>query len=280
MREDERIARLARIFGPVIGDDAAVLEGGVVWTIDEQVERVHFRRELLSFEDLGWRSLMTAASDVAAMGADPWCALAALVLTSDVTDEDLDAIARGQQQAAHAIGAPIVGGNLSRGDAISIATTVLGKTTSPILRSGARAGDGVWLAGKIGLAAAGLLALKNGVSASAAISAWRRPVALIAAGRAMRARASASIDVSDGLALDASRLARASSVQLRLEKDALIGLCEGAVESAIEGGEDYALLCTSAAPIEGFVRVGEVGAGEGVLLDGVRLAPRGWDHFA
>src|SRR5580704_10060153 len=108
MDERERIAMLARVLGARapgvvrgIGDDAAVLEaspsaGQLVWTIDEQVEGVHFRRELLSWRDLGWRSFMAAASDVAAMGAVPWCALAALILSGAVDDAAFDAIAHGQ----------------------------------------------------------------------------------------------------------------------------------------------------------------------------------------
>src|SRR5580658_1790205 len=83
-----------------IGDDAAVLDspgGRIVWTIDEQVEGVHFRRDLLPWRDVGWRSFMAAASDVAAMGAVPWCALAALVLPEDVDDAALAEIVRGQR---------------------------------------------------------------------------------------------------------------------------------------------------------------------------------------
>src|ERR1700716_3382483 len=113
MDEKGRIAMLARTLtfsatpgdGGIeigIGDDAAVLSAShalsrIVWTIDEQVENVHFRRDMLSYEDIGWRSFMAAASDLAAMGAIPWCALAALVLPDDVDDEALDGIARGQR---------------------------------------------------------------------------------------------------------------------------------------------------------------------------------------
>src|SRR5579883_2902466 len=99
MDEEGRIALLSRLLGAApggagievgIGDDAAVLVPGavggerLVWTIDEQVEGTHFRRELLSWRDVGWRSFMAAASDVAAMGARPWCALGAMVLPEDL----------------------------------------------------------------------------------------------------------------------------------------------------------------------------------------------------
>src|SRR3984957_6597254 len=119
MDELGRLAMLARMLGGHapgvevgIGDDAAVLSSPgsrrLVWTIDEQVEGVHFRREFASWRDVGWRSYMAAASDVAAMGASPWCALAALVLPDDVDDAALEAIARGQREAGEATHAPVV----------------------------------------------------------------------------------------------------------------------------------------------------------------------------
>src|SRR5215472_1689551 len=129
--ELERIERLrarfaAGVTGVVagIGDDAAVLEPPagkkLVWTVDEQVEGTHFRRELCSWEDLGFRSYAAAASDLAAMGAEPWCALAALALTPDLDDEEFEALTEGQRLAAEAVGAPIVGGNLARSTSVSV----------------------------------------------------------------------------------------------------------------------------------------------------------------
>src|SRR5579884_2781094 len=200
MDELGRIAMLARVLAARtpgvevgIGDDAAVLaargEARLVWTIDEQVEGTHFRRDLVSWRDVGWRSFMAAASDVAAMGAAPWCALCALVLPDDVDDAALEEIARGQREAALAAGAPVVGGNLARGPALSVATTLLGTCERAVVRGGARPGDGVWMAGSVGLAAAGLRALRSGRGDEArlrgAVAAWRTPRALVEAGRAM-----------------------------------------------------------------------------------------------
>ncbi len=139
-----------------IGDDAAVLDpGGLVWTVDVQVDGTHFRPEWASWEDIGWRSFMAAASDLAAMGAEPIAALSSLVLAPAIDDQALDAIARGQAAASLAAGAPVVGGNLARGTETSITTTLLGRAAQPVLRSGAQPGDGVYLAGPVGLAAAG-----------------------------------------------------------------------------------------------------------------------------
>ena len=307
MGEDERVLLLSRVLAASapgvrigIGDDAAVLDLGderLVWTVDEQVEDVHFRRNLLSLEDIGWRSLMSAASDVCAMGAQPWCVLAALVLPRSITDDDLERLASGQAEAARVLEAPVVGGNLSRGERLSIATTVLGKLhkgEAPITRSGARAGDAVWLVGSVGLAAAGLAALEMGAESPDAVLAWRRPLARSAAGRTMQGRAHAAIDISDGLGRDLGRIATMSNVALIIDADQLMEACadlttaagligRDPLQLALGGGEDYAIACTSAEPIEGFRRIGEVTPGDGVHLrkdGGMRpVDALGWDHF-
>jgi len=307
MDELGRIGMLTRVLGGAapgidlaIGDDAAVLSppaGRLVWTIDEQVEGVHFRRDLASWRDVGWRGYMAAASDVTAMGASPWCALASLVVPHDVDDGALEAIARGQKEAADAAGAPVVGGNLARGPVLSIATTFLGTCEKAVQRSGARAGEGLWMAGRVGLAAAGLRALERGMGSvpglGAAVLAWRTPRALVVEGLAMAGIASAAVDISDGLARDVSHLGNASSVCIVLEEAALLedpalrdaarALGDGALDLALHGGEDYAVVATSHRPIPGFRRIGEVRAGSGLALrsaSGERLVePRGFDHF-
>jgi thiamine-monophosphate kinase len=313
MDERARIAMLARVFGVAagggsdvavgIGDDAAVLDGGraaagrIVWTIDEQVEGTHFRRDLLTWRDVGWRSFMAAASDIAAMGARPWCALCALALPDDVGDGALEEIARGQRDAAAAIGAPIVGGNLTRSRELAVATTLLGTCDRAVTRSGARPGDGLWLAGPVGLAAAGLRALQTGRASDprvgVAVESWRTPRARIAEGRAMAAVAHAAVDVSDGLARDAGHVAEASRVQIALDarafeaNEALLeaarALGVDALDLALHGGEDYALVMASPVAVDGFIRVGEVREGAGLVLRRAggecAIEPRGFDHF-
>lgn len=307
--EFERIARLrAKLASPApgvlvgIGDDAAVLAGGdpraLVWTVDAQVEGVHFRRDLATWHDVGWRSFMAAASDLAAMGAAPWGALSALVLPASFDDAMLDALVEGQRRAAEIVGAPIVGGNLARGDAVSITTTLLGRVSTAVLRSGARAGDGLWIAGSVGLAAAGFRALEAKVQDAridAAVEAWRLPRARIADGLIMAPVATAAIDVSDGLAQDVAHLARASGVRAAIDQRALLAhsgdaLFEAAAalgldpsELALNGGEDYALIAASPVSIAGFARIGELREGQGVTLVTPRgeeqLSPHGFDHF-
>jgi thiamine-monophosphate kinase len=259
-----------------IGDDAAVLAPpghDLVWTVDAAVEGVHFRRDLLTLEDLGFRATMAAASDLAAMGAAPLGLLAALVLPPWVSDDDLEAMARGQREAGDALGTAIVGGNLARGSELSITTTALGSAARPLTRAGAQPGDGIWVAGPIGLAGAGFAALDSGVGTrpelAAAAFAWRRPHARIAEGLRAGPIAHAAIDVSDGLARDVGHLARASGVRVVLEASAIVGpelasasavLGRDAVDLALYGGEDYALVVALAPGdvLAGFVRVGRV----------------------
>jgi thiamine-monophosphate kinase len=282
--------------------------GGLVWTVDVQVDGTHFKPAWASWEDIGWRSFMAAASDLAAMGAEPAAALSSLVLAPAIDDAALDALARGQAAASDVVGAPVVGGNLARGTETSITTTLLGRAPVPVLRSGARPGDVVCLAGSVGLAAAGLGLLVQDTTvrnarvqdahAAACLTAWRRPVARIADGRALAGLAHAAIDVSDGLAHDAEQLAEASGVRIVLDADALrlhLGddlvavaarLGRDALDLALNGGEDYALVAASASLLPGFVRIGSVEAHEGgarLLLLTERgpepLTPRGFDHF-
>ncbi len=296
-----------------IGDDAAVLAPGttpLVWTIDAQVDGVHFRRDFMTLHDVGYRATMAAVSDLGAMGAEPIGILAALVLPADFSDEDLNALLAGQAEAARETGTPIVGGNLARGSEISITTTVLGESSRPLTRSGARPGDTVVLAGSLGLSGAGLLLLQASIGktndrpdafpdAAPALRAYRRPVARIADGLAARDIATAGIDVSDGLARDVGHIARSSGVRITLDPSKLVTpeleraarlVTADPLQLALHGGEDFALVMTVPAGQipAGFVSIGRVLACESgasdVVLEGrdgilVPVAERGYDHF-
>ena len=285
MNERARIETLRAIFLTTdarvttsIGDDAAVIAPDLVWTVDAQVEGTHFKLDWLSWKDIGWRSFMAAASDLAAMGAEPIAALSSLVLATSVTDGELELLAAGQQEAAKALGMAVIGGNLSRGRETSVTTTCLGRAAKPIHRGGARAGDRLWLAGDVGAAARGLrvLAAEGNVhDAASDVAAWRRPRARIEEGRRMVGLATAAIDISDGLAGDLGHLAHASGVRMHLDEDF--------ADEALYGGEDYALVATSPSDVElpMFRLVGHVEAGApAVLMRGRELEARGFDHFA
>ena len=312
------IARLRRLFGdapanvPVgIGDDAAVLRlagasESLVWTVDAQVEGRHFVRDVMSWADIAFRAYTAAASDLAAMGATPFCALASWILPGDLDEEAFDELARGSREAADVVGAPIVGGNLSGGAEVSLTTTLLGRTDRPLLRRGGRVGDGLWLAGPVGLAAAGLrgtLDRRDDLPPECA-RAFRRPTARIAEGVRARAVATAAVDVSDGLAQDVDHLAEDSGTGFLLEETAILAaagepllraavlLGVDALDLALRGGEDYALVVASPSMLAGFVRIGELTShselsnepcsrGRLRRADGREsyLAARGFDHF-
>jgi len=314
--EFARIARISELLAGAggkrgvrvdIGDDAAVLmpeRGPLVATVDVAVDGVHFAEALLSLVDVGYRSLNAAVSDLAAMGARPLGALSSLIVPPELSEAKLYQVVRGQAEAAASLTCPIVGGNLSRGAELSITTTVLGEVKRPLLRSGARCGDELWLLGTVGLSAAGLRHLMSGSrraadrATRACVMAFRRPKARLAEGRALLGRAHAAIDVSDGLASDAGHLARASGVRLLFEESALraalapelllvaarLELCP--LTLALTGGEDYALLATGPRRRRppGAAVVGEVVEGSGVWLrdQGGRLRRpgTGFDHFA
>ncbi len=311
--EDELVQRLTRIFGagPTgevelgLGDDCAVLAGSgkasgekLVWTVDAQVDAVHFRREWLTYEEIGFRAFAAAASDVVAMAATPIAALSALTLDPRISPEDVEALARGQRAASQAASAPVVGGNLSRGATFSVTTTVLGRVARAITRVGARPGERVWVGGPLGLARLGLLAHQRGVADDpalrAGVEAFARPHVRYDLVPALR-MASAAIDISDGLSLDLARLAAQSGVRVVLAAEQVLAcggpalarvaarLQEDPLACALLGGEDYVVVACAAGDLPGFVPIGAVEEGAGVaLIEAGRtreLRPAGHDHL-
>lgn len=289
-----------------IGDDAAIIKNGRenwVWTVDACVEGVHFDRRWLTAKDIGWRSFHAAASDIAAMGARPMAALSSLALPMHLEAAAFRGIAQGQALAARSLGCAIIGGNITRARELSIHTTLLGSTDRPLRRDGARISDEIWLIGHVGAAAAGLLVLqavpeKRRTPAQRwCARQWRRPNALVAAGQTLRSVAHAAIDVSDGLAADLCHITEASHLRAVLDTVALnetLGvrlhraareLKREALDLALFGGEDYALLATGPArkrPQEARV-IGHIEKGRGVWLrtgnKTRRLSSLGFDHF-
>jgi thiamine-monophosphate kinase len=279
------------------GDDAAVLAlggRGLVATTDAVVHGRDWRDEWSTGADVGAKVAAQNLADVAAMGARPVALLVTLVMApSTAVDWVLD-LARGLATA----GCPVVGGDLSSAPegVLTVSVTALGSLDGrrPVLRSGARVGDVVALAGTLGLSGAGLqlLAAGRADADSEAVAVHRRPVPPIALGPvAAEAGATSMIDLSDGLLRDADRVARASGVRVDLASTAVAGDVarlepalgsELALECVLSGGEEHSLLATfppdQALP-PGFRALGRIAAGSGVRLDGIPQQPRGWDHF-
>jgi thiamine-monophosphate kinase len=290
-----------------MGDDSAVVEAGVgpmLLTVDTVVEGVHADLGLVGLDDLGWRAVSTAISDIAAMGG---IADHLLVAVSAPPSTDVGGLYKGIIAAADLHGAVVVGGDLTTAPQVMVTVAVVGHTKDggpPVLRSGAAAGDMLFVTGPLGAAAAGLRVLQalradlsSGITKTTKITktaerlviAHKRPVARLAEGETARSSgANAMIDLSDGFASDVRRIAEASGVGVRLTS---VPVAEGADEDeAICGGDDYELLFAArdeAAVAEAFGEaglrspwiVGECVADAAELtMSGEALRDCGWEH--
>jgi thiamine-monophosphate kinase len=251
--EDETLQSIRGLLGNGIEafglrDDAGVLElpaaGSLVVSVDSVVEGVHFDLAFCRPSDIGWKALMRALSDLAAMGAAPLGALIALCVPVGTGEGELAlGVMRGVADASAASGCAVVGGDVSSAGELVVAVTVLGTAegdTGVVSRSGAVAGDVLLVTGPCGGSEAGLRELRAGVEGADERLSYRRPVARLTEGSmAQRCGAHAMIDVSDGLALDLHRLADASGVGFVLDG---VPVAAGAtLDEALGGGEDYEL---------------------------------------
>lgn len=286
------------------GDDAAVVvpAGAIATSVDLAIESVHFRRSTSSPRAIGHKALAAALSDLAAMGAVPGEAYVQLGLPPDFSEEACLELADGVAALAARHGVAVLGGDVSRAPALTIATTVVGHATTAgelVRRSGARPGDTVCVTGELGGAAAGLALLERPELGAAVSSEQARalrmrqlePQPRLDAGRALAAGgATAMIDVSDGIGADARHLARAGGVRLEIE-EARIPVASGVAEVAaaagrppsaftLDGGEDYELLLTlspeAVEPAVAALREGGLALSPvGRIASGAGLAVRG-----
>lgn len=291
-----------------IGDDCALLTvppgEQLAISTDTLVSGVHFPDACDPFL-LGQRALAVSASDLAAMGATPLAFTLALTLPH-VDAEWLQAFAHGLNLMAQRCSLSLVGGDTTRGP-LSLTMTVFGSVPAgqALTRSGAQVGDLLCVGGELGDGAGALPLVLNQRSAQASISEallarYWSPLPQLSLGLALRAKATAALDISDGLLADCGHIAAASGVRLVIERDALplsaplvafLGL-DAAREAALSGGDDYVLAFTLPASHVGQLRVaglpvrviGRVEAGQGVCLidaDGQDVTPlaRGYQHF-
>jgi thiamine-monophosphate kinase len=314
------LARLPRPSGSVLvgpGDDAAVVATArnerLVVTTDAVVEGVHFSRAYSTPADIGHRALAVNLSDLAAMAATPRWALVSLVLPGSMQVADVEELVDGLSALATRHGVAVAGGNITRTDGPLVVDVTAGGEAAPrkwLTRSGARAGDEIYVSGSIGGAAAGLEMLRAHADAGSPCAArHRRPEPRVRLGVAMgRARAArAAMDLSDGLADAVHQVAAASRVGVRVDAASLpiddsarewwTSRGVDAVTAAIAGGDDYELLF--AVPAKGAGRLRAVrrqvadpaltkigvftkDAHERVLLrDGKEdVIPQGFEHFA
>jgi thiamine-monophosphate kinase len=270
-----------------IGDDCAIFRPrgaaeDLLFTTDLFVEDVHFRRDTHRPEDAGWKTLARGLSDIAAMGGEPRFCLLSLALAPWTDRRWIDRFYTGLLRLAGRAGAPLAGGDLGHAAKLACDIVVCGAVPrgKALRRDGARAGDAIYVSGRLGGSALGL--------ATGAGRAWKRhvrPEPRLALGRFLRGRATAAMDLSDGLSLDLQRLAAASHLSAEILHPPIF---PGAtLHQALHGGEDYELLFTSRAPIPpafegipltriGIMRKGPPGA---VHLDGAPLPALAYDHL-
>lgn len=290
-------AATSALLGP--GDDAAVVsapDGRFVVTTDMMIHGPDFRLAWSTPHDLGWKAAASNLSDVAAMGAVPTALVVAIAAPADSPVTLLEGIADGLRDACTALapGCGVVGGDLSVSATLTIAVTAFGdlEGRAPVMRSGASVGDVVTVAGVLGEAAEALgllfaMAVDKDGNPDARLAELHRdrtaaqlaPSPPISAGPiAAIAGATAMLDLSDGLAIDSARLARASGVGIDFTRSSL----GSDTELALGGGEDHSLLATfppDAALPSGFRRIGVCVQGAGLTVDGAPHDSSGWDPY-
>ena len=293
------------VVGP--GDDAAVVrapDGKFVATTDTMIENHDFKLEWSTGFDLGYKAIATNVSDVAAMGARPTALVVAIALPSTTNISWLEAFADGLNAAITELapGAEVVGGDIANSNLVFVSVTAHGDLDGrePVLRSGAKVGDVLAVAGTLGRAAAGLALLQSDTDAKSAfddlVAVQLRPQPPVASGvAASLAGATSMLDISDGLARDAHRIAKASGVTLQINSKDLQGFEAGVEQAAMRlavsasdwvrfGGEDHSLLATFPEGVvipREFKPIGLVveQTDHLVTLDGIELQQNGWDSI-
>lgn len=300
-----------------IGDDAAAWYGDNLIQlahVDSLFQNVHFRFDLTSWHDLGWKSLAVTVSDIAAMGGTPTYALVSLTLLDDNEVEDVTTMYRGMIELAKRFGIAIIGGDTSRAPLVSVTVTVLGTTIDRdkqniLSRFSAKPGDKVAVTGYLGSAAAGLRMLSEKLKSDDETTnylrdAFCKPLPRVAEGLILvRNGVKAAMDISDGLISDLNHICKASHVSARINVDRVpihpivkSKFKDEALELALSGGEDYELLFTAPDKVVDKVKkalscpatvIGEIAEvdrwGKAYIVDaqGKPFHPRqsGWEHF-
>jgi len=245
--------------------DAALLADGLVVTQDALVEGVHFRLDWISWRELGFRAAAVNLSDLAASGAEPEALMVTLAAPSETELAQVVELYEGIGET----GVPVVGGDSTRADSLMLSVTAIGRSERVPGRAGARPGDTVVVTGPLGAAGA---AFRRGAYV-------RAPIRL-EEGRHLAVTAHALMDISDGLAVDAARIAERSGVRIEIDIGR-VPLAGGAELDDLGFGEDYELLAAGAEASD-FYEIGRCLEGSGVALlrGGAEVHLRGWEHFA
>jgi len=282
-----------------IGDDAAVIKSSnnkLVATVDMAVEDIHFNKKWSTPFQIGAKLTTANLADIFAMGAIPKYLLVAAGISELNNSETVTELAKGIRSVADKFEVTVIGGDLSKSEKMTLSITALGELSDqPILRSGARVGDLIYLSSLTGLSAAGLAILNRELDRPRYVVEAHLNPKLVAPDKLIKV-ATSMCDVSDGLATDASHLSYASNVNFNLSKDLISQaadfkdlaelakeLNEDVFDWILTGGEDHFFLATVGKENESNelgIQIGSVGKGEGkLLLDGVEIKKTGYQHF-
>jgi thiamine-monophosphate kinase len=282
-----------------IGDDAAVIKSSsnkLVATVDMAVEDIHFNKKWSSPFQIGAKLTTANLADIFAMGAIPKYLLVAAGISELDNSETVTELAKGIRSVADKFEVTVIGGDLSKSEKMTLSITALGELSAqPILRSGARVGDLIYLSSLTGLSAAGLAILNRELDRPRYVVEAHLNPKLVAPDKLIKV-ATSMCDVSDGLATDAAHLSYASNVNFNLSKDLISQaadfkdlaelaeeLNEDVFDWILTGGEDHFFLATVGKENESNelgIQIGSVGKGEGkLLLDGVEIKKTGYQHF-
>ena len=282
-----------------IGDDAAVIKSSnnkLVATVDMAVEDIHFSKKWSTPFQIGAKLTTANLADIFAMGAVPKYLLVAAGINELNNSETVTELAKGIRSVADRFEVTVIGGDLSKSEKMTLSITALGELSAqPILRSGARVGDLIYLSSLTGLSAGGLAILNRELDRPRYVVEAHLNPKLVAPDKLIKV-ATSMCDVSDGLATDAAHLSYASNVNFNLSKDLISQaadfkdlaelakeLNEDVFDWILTGGEDHFFLATVDKENESNelgIQIGSVGKGEGkLLLDGVEVKKSGYQHF-
>ena len=282
-----------------IGDDAAVIKSSnnkLVATVDMAVEGIHFHRKWSSPFQIGAKLTTANLADIFAMGAVPKYLLVAAGINELNNSETVSELAKGIRSVADKFEVSVIGGDLSKSEKMTLSITALGELSAqPILRSGGRVGDLIYLSSLTGLSAAGLAILNRDLDRPRYVVEAHLNPKLVAPDKLIKV-ATSMCDVSDGLATDAAHLANASAVNFNLSKDLISKaddfkdlaelakeLNEDVFDWILTGGEDHFFLATVDKKNESNelgIKIGIVEEGDGkLLLDGIEIKESGYQHF-
>jgi thiamine-monophosphate kinase len=277
-----------------IGDDTAIFEMpagySALFCSDLVIENTHFLRDLHPPDAVGFKAVAVNISDIGAMGGIPMHFTVSLAAPGDLELAWLDGFYDGVERACRDFGVTLVGGDSSSASSIFVDVAMIGRVRSgaAVRRSGAQAGDKVYVTGTLGGSIRGLSLLRAGDRESPAVQRHLYPEPRHRVGMAVAAQAHAMIDVSDGLSTDLAHIVEESGVSIRIHREKLPGAAGASPEEILHGGEEYELIIVGSdlpERIEGvhLTQIGEVLSSTsepGIILDDSPLRPQGWQHFS